>query len=252
MPANAKFSRDRRPDWSRRGNIVTKFQADPVPDRTENRVIINRRAAFQGLALSLAAGRSWAATSDASALSPEDSRDVARVVDYLQGLTSAKGRFVQIDGRGAETRGTFYIQRPGRARFDYDAPSGLAIASDGQVVWVVDHRLKTIRSYPLSATPLALFLARYIRLDRGVKVSRVTRGDDSLTVLAEDARKNARGSIALTFAQSPLILTGWTLTDARGGVVKVQLTDFTRAEPHDAEFFKLTDPRAAGAPAGGR
>jgi outer membrane lipoprotein-sorting protein len=211
-------------------------------------VIINRRTTFQGLALALASGPTWAAAADPNPLSPDDARDVASVVDYLEGLTSAKGRFVQTDARGAETQGVFYLQRPGRARFDYDPPSGLSIASDGQVVWVVDHRLKTIRSYPLGATPLALFLARHIRLDRGVRVRRVIHGDDTLTIVAEDARKNAQGSIALTLTRSPLVLTGWTLTDARGGVVKVQLTDFDRAEPHGADFFKLADPRTGRPP----
>ncbi len=202
-----------------------------------------RRRALLGLALAGAAGPGLAAGTELSPLSPDDERDVARVVAYLQSLNTAQGRFTQTDARGGQRGGTFYLQRPGRARFDYDPPSGLAIASDGHEVSVVDRRLKTIQSYPLGLTPLALFLARDIRLDRGVKVVQVTHGDAGLTVLARDGRGKAKGSIALTFSEPPLALTGWTLTDARGSQVKVRLEGFVRSEPRDPAFFKLSDPR---------
>ena len=182
------------------------------------------------------------------ALSREDSREVARLVDYLQGLGSATSHFVQTDARGAQSQGTFYLQRPGRALFDYDPPSGLVIASDGRDVTVVARRLKTKHVYPLSSTPLALFLARNIRLDRGVIVRQVTHEGGSVTVVAEDAGRKAKGQISLTFSESPLALTGWTVKDARGGVVKVRLAGLTPAAPHDPGFFELPDPRTTPYP----
>lgn len=205
---------------------------------------LDRRAAFLALVCAVAAGPSPAATPTES-LSPADSRDVARVVNYLQGLTTAESRFVQTDARGGRSEGTFYLQRPGKARFDYDPPSGLAIASDGRQVTVVDRRLKTIHVYPLGLTPLALFLARDIRLDRGVIVRQVTRSRDGFTVVAEDGRRKTRGQIALNFSAAPLALTGWTVTDARGAVVAVRLAGLARTEPRAAGFFRLRDPRSS-------
>ena len=206
-------------------------------------MLINRRDALSGLALACAAGRSLAAAPSPPDLSPEDAHDVTRVVTYLEALTSAKARFEQTDARGAETRGTFFLQRPGKARFDYDPPSGLVIACDGHNVAVVDRRLKTIQTYPLGLTPLVLFLAQDIRLDRGVRVRQVLREAGGVTVVAEDAAKKMKGSIALTFSEPPLTLTGWTVTDARGGKVKVRLIDFSYSGPKDADFFKLVDPK---------
>ncbi len=204
----------------------------------------NRRDALIGLALAIAAGSASGQTPAPPVLSADDQRTVATVVSYLQGLTTASGRFVQTNARGAQADGVFYLQRPGRARFDYDPPSGLVIASDGRVVSVVDRRLKTIHVYPLSATPLGLFLARDIRLDRGVVVTKVIRNQGNLSLIAQDGRNASRGHIGLTFSETPLALTGWTLTDQRGGVVTVRLDGFKRSEPHDPGFFKLSDPRS--------
>ena len=67
---------------------------------------------------------------------------------------------MQTDARGRATTGALFMKRPGKARFAYDAPSGLLVVSDGGVVSVQDTRLKTFESYPLGATPLSLFLAR--------------------------------------------------------------------------------------------
>ncbi len=203
---------------------------------------------FAVLAPGVIAAAAAPATGAPPALSGDDSREVARIVDYLQGLGSATSRFVQTDAGGAQSQGTFYLQRPGRARFEYDPPSGLVIASDGRDVTVVDRRLKTKHVYPLSATPLALFLARNIRLDRGVIVRQVIHDGGTVTVVAEDARGKAKGQISLTFSESPLALTGWGVKDARGGVVKVRLAGLTRAAPHDLSFFELPNPRTTPYP----
>ncbi|MGE5566626.1 MAG: LolA family protein [Parcubacteria group bacterium] len=200
-----------------------------------------RRAAVIGLALAVAPIQAFAA------LAPSDQALVDKAVAYLQSMKSVKGRFVQTDARGAVSRGEIYLQRPGKARFAYDPPSGLTVVSDGSRVSVADKRLKTFNQYPLSATPLALFLAREVRLDKGVQVTGVTRLADGFTLTARDARKQTRGQIALTFADSPMRLVGWTVTDAQGGTTRVQLTDLQSASI-DPGLFRLKDPRPKGGP----
>lgn len=176
-------------------------------------------------------------------LSAADKALVDRAVAYLEGLAEAKGRFVQTDHRGRSTTGALYMKRPGKARFAYDPPSGLLVVSDGGVVSVQDKRLKTFDQYPLGATPLSLFLARTIRLDRGVAVTRVQRHADGFTITARDGKKETAGQIALTFADSPLALTGWTVTDAQGRPTRVQLQGLQRAAGLDKSLFVLKDPR---------
>lgn len=184
----------------------------------------------------------------ADPLTPEDSALVQRATAYLQHLTTAKGRFSQTNPRGQTVTGTFVLQRPGKARFDYDPPSGLTIASDGHRVAVLDRRLKTIQASPLGLTPLSLFLAKNISFDKRVTVAKVTRSAGAFTVVARDARKQTQGQIALDFTDAPITLTGWTITDAGGGATRVRLTNFAVSAPKDAAFFVLQDPRQVGAP----
>src|SRR5687767_9437007 len=126
------------------------------------------------LALALAAAP-LAGPAFGQGLAAADKALVDRATAYLQALDQAKARFVQTDARGRSVTGTVYLKRPGKARFAYDPPSGLLVVSDGGVVSVQDKRLKTFDQYPLSTTPLSLFLAKTIRLDRGVSIARVSR-----------------------------------------------------------------------------
>jgi len=192
-----------------------------------------------------------AATASASAsfaaapapLSPEDRALVDQATDYLQNLGEVKGRFVQTEPRGSVSQGELYLKRPGRARFAYDPPSGLLVVSDGATVSVFDPRLRTFNHYPLKYTPLSLFLARQIRLDRGVVVSHVTHFSNGFGLTARDARHEAQGQITLTFATDPFRLSDWTMTDARGQTTRVRITSLEPASGADAALFVLHDPR---------
>lgn len=178
-----------------------------------------------------------------AALSAEDQALVDRAVAYLEGMTSAQGRFVQTDARGGVTQGELLLQRPGKARFEYDPPSGLLVVADGRAVSVFDRRLKTFESYPQRSTPLGMFLAGRIKLDGGVKVTRVARLSDGFALRAEDPRKQTRGSITLNFTDKPLALAGWTLVDSRNAVTRVKITDLKAAAGLDPAKFVLRDPR---------
>ncbi|MFD3266533.1 outer-membrane lipoprotein carrier protein LolA [Phenylobacterium ferrooxidans] len=202
---------------------------------------LTRRALALGLAaLPLPA---LAARPAIAPLNADDRLLVDKAATYLQGLTEAKGRFVQTDARGTSTQGTVFLKRPGKARFAYEAPSGLLVVADGANVSVADSRLKTFDRYPLMATPLSIFLARQIKLDRGVVISDVTRLADGFTITARDGKKQAEGQITLTFSNTPMALIGWTVSDAQGQATRIRLTGLQRTSGLAPTLFVLNDPR---------
>ena len=200
---------------------------------------LTRRSLALALAATPLAGVAMAQT---PGLSAADKALVDRATAYLQGVTEARARFVQTDARGNTSQGTVYLKRPGKARFAYDPPSGLLVVSDGGNVAVQDSRLKTFDRYPLQSTPLSLFLARNIRLDRGVTVTRVARMADGFSITARDATRKTAGQITLNFSNSPLALVGWTVTDAQGRATRVRLAGLQRTPGLSADLFVLKNP----------
>lgn len=93
--------------------------------------------------------------------------DADRVNAYLRGLTSLKSSFTQVTFNAdhtvmMEARGTFYLQRPGRFRWEYAAPNRQVIVADGKRVYLHDLELEQVshrsQSKALAGTP-ALLLA---------------------------------------------------------------------------------------------
>ena len=211
-----------------------------------------RRAGLAVLtACALVGGSVIAAPAAAPPLSPEDKALVDATAAYLQAMPAVMGRFEQTDARGGVSRGELYLSRPGKARFAYDPPSSRLVISDGHWVGVSDPRLKTFSRYPLGSTPLSLFLAKTVRLDKGVVVDKVTQSADSYSLSAVDGRHRGQGRITLTFAKDPLRLTEWSLTDSQGATTRVRLTGLRPAGDLDPALFVLhgakTPPPVEGA-----
>ena len=56
---------------------------------------------------------------------------VPEVEKYFNSIRTLQARFVQSNPNGSVVQGTLYLRRPGRMRFEYDAPSQLKIVADG-------------------------------------------------------------------------------------------------------------------------
>jgi outer membrane lipoprotein-sorting protein len=203
------------------------------------------RRAFLIASAALAVAPSVRAQTATAALSSTELALVDKATKYLQNLAEVEGRFEQTNPRGNIQTGDIFLKRPGKARFQYDAPSGLVVVSDGRNVSVWDSRLRTFDRTPLGATPLAFLLARLVRLDLDVVVFRVGRYDDGFYLSARSASGQTRteGYITMVFADNPVALHGWTLVDGQGQATKVKIVNLER-QTIRPEMFVLDDPRS--------
>lgn len=177
---------------------------------------------------------------------PADKARIAKATAYLQALGTGQGRFQQVDFRGRITNGNWYLQRPGRIRFEYDAPYSLLIVSDGRNVNMWDPRLQSFDQYPLSETPLSLFLSKQISFNQGVIISAISSNAAGFTLKARDRRKQVEGFVTMTFAQDAtgnVMLKEWTVVDQQNRPTTVKLLSFTRDSALKPDLFVLNKPQ---------
>ena len=179
------------------------------------------------------------------ALSASDRELAERTAAYLQGLAGGSARFTQTAPDGRTSTGLLQLQRPGKARFEYDPPARMLIVSDGSRVGVSDMRLKTFNTYPLSATPLNLLLAKQVRLDRGVRIGRVDRNAEGFAITAVDIAHQRDGRLVIYMGEAGgrLSLRGWNVFDSQGRLTKVRLDDLQPRAALPPELFVVRDPR---------
>src|SRR6476659_8838049 len=166
---------------------------------------------------------------------------VKKINAYFNGITNLQGNFDQIDSTNKHTTGRFYVQRPGKLRFDYAPPSALKIVADGHFLAIEDSSLKTIEKYPLESTPFRLLLGDGVDLARDARIVGVEGDEDSLAVTLEDRGGQAAGQIKLYFDTQPeMKLRQWVITDAQGLATTVTINDIVPGRKVAADFFTST------------
>ena len=170
-----------------------------------------------------------------------------RISVYLSSVQTMVGNFVQIGPDGGRTEGTFYIQKPGKVRFDYNPPSPIDIIADGSSVVVRDRKLATQDLYPLSQTPLRYLLADRIDLLRDTDVVSVKADDTFVTVVIEQKQFMVGTSrLMMMFDAKDLTLKQWTVTDPQGFDTTVAVYNLDTTKKPDPNMFVINYDRNSG------
>ena len=164
----------------------------------------------------------------------------ARVSTYLSSLQTLVGNFVQVGPDGSKTKGDFYIQKPGKVRFEYDDPSPIAIVADGSSLAVCDRKLATQDIYPLSQTPLRFLLSDRIDLLKDTNVVSVTADDVFVSVTIEEKQALIGTSrLMLMVGAKDGQLKQWTVTDPQGYDTTVAVYNLDSSRKVDPGLFKI-------------
>ena len=164
----------------------------------------------------------------------------AKVSAYLSSLQTLVGNFVQVGPDGTKTKGDFYIQKPGKLRFEYDDPSPIEVIADGSSVAVRDRRLATQDVYPLSQTPLRYLLSDRIDLMKDTNVISVTADDVFVSITIEEKQALVGTSrLLLMFGAKDGQLKQWTVTDPQGYDTTIAVYNLDSSKKLDPNMFKI-------------
>jgi outer membrane lipoprotein-sorting protein len=164
----------------------------------------------------------------------------AKVSNYLSSLNTLVGNFVQVGPDGSRLTGDFYIQKPGKVRFEYDPPSPIDMISDGTTLAVRDRKLATQDIYPLSQTPLRYLLSDRIDLMKDTNVVNVTADDTYISVTIEEKNTLIGTSrLLLMLGAKDNQLKQWTVTDPQGYDTTVAVYNLDSTKKPDPSLFKI-------------
>ena len=201
--------------------------------------LISRRAFIGNAALGiglLAAGQfTGPLLSEAHA---QGAQTAQRIADHFSSVKTMMGEFVQFGPKGEQTGGKFYIERPGKVRFDYEAPATFRVTADGRNVLLQNTKLKTMDAYPLSQTPLKLLLDNKIDLSGG-RVRAVKEEADLTTIVLGDRNMFGDSTITMMFDPKTYDLRQWTITDAQGKDTSVMIFNVKTGVALDDKVFAI-------------
>jgi outer membrane lipoprotein carrier protein len=173
-----------------------------------------------------------------------------RLQAFLSGVESLQARFDQsvFDTSQGQTRrleGVFYLQRPGKFRWDYTEPKGQIVLADGKTVWLVEEDLKQAYQKPqsdaLRGTP-ALLLTEQLKLEDHFEIADLGPSQDLEWVeLVPRDPESQFTRILLAFKDSEL--RRMELADKFAQVTRFGFSDIKRNPRLDPKLFVYTPPR---------
>jgi outer membrane lipoprotein-sorting protein len=200
-----------------------------------------------------APSRPVAATASISPAAPNEPLSERQIVEranaYFNGISGLTGDFVQTGGDGRRLTGKLYLQRPGKIRFEYDAPATIEVIADGSSVAVRDSKLVTQDLYAISQTPLKFLLREHIDLGQDIRIAGVSLEPEGARVLLEDkSTLGGTSKIALFFDKEVRTLQRWRIVDPQGFTTIVALSNLDTARRVDPRLFvinyeRLLDPK---------
>ncbi|MDB5477808.1 MAG: cell envelope biosis protein LolA [Alphaproteobacteria bacterium] len=167
-----------------------------------------------------------------------------KIQAYLNNITTMKAHFSQGNQDGTVDSGTFYLRRPGRLRFEYDAPKSDYIVADGLLVHYWDNGVKNYSNAPIGSTPADFLLRKKIKLSGDLEVAALRRPEKNTLVLTLVESKNPQaGDVRLMFSENPLQLQKWRVADGTGNVTEVSLSTIQTGIQLPATLFIFKPPK---------
>ncbi len=165
---------------------------------------------------------------------------VALLSEHFASVPTMTGEFVQFGPNGEQTGGTFYIERPGKIRFNYEKPAAVEVISNGRTVAVHNSKLKTWDFYPLDKTPLKMLLSDSVQID-DKNIRDVIVEPDLTTVVMGDDSVFGNALITLMFDPASFDLRQWVIKDPKGKETSVMVFNVQKNVEIPAKFFQFNE-----------
>ncbi|MBP2297562.1 LolA family protein [Azospirillum picis] len=178
-----------------------------------------------------------------AALSAQDQATIAKVEEYMNGITTMQSKFLQVAPNGRQATGTFYLSRPGRMRLEYDRPLKDFIVADGSFIFYWDGEMRQQSSAPIGSTLADFILRKTIRLSGDVIVTDVFSAPGVIEVSLVETKDPGKGTLTLVFEDRPFQLRKWRVLDAQGLTTEVALLNPRTDVAFDRDLFYFKEPQ---------
>lgn len=168
-------------------------------------------------------------------------KDLARIEQYLNSITTFASAFSQVSSDGQKDSGMFYLSRPGRLRWQYDAPNNSIIIAKGSLLTYYDGELKQVSHVALDDNLSSFLIKDHISLTSGVNVIEFRKDNGAISITFTQENKESEGQLTLKFSDNGgnLELASMEVLDAVGKKTIIELDGGAYGVPLDDSLFVL-------------
>lgn len=172
-----------------------------------------------------------------------DAALVKKVENYLNGMKTFEAEFGQATSDNSLSSGRFYLQRPGKFRWEYLVGQQVLIIGNSTQIVYYDRKLDEVTYIPTQYS-IATFLANEnIKLSGDIKIVSLTEDEKQIRLIVTQTKKPDEGSIALYFNKDPMKLTHLEAFDQDKNLTAVAFKNQKVNAPIGKDMFVFKDPK---------
>lgn len=168
--------------------------------------------------------------------------EINKAETYLNTLHTATADFIQTSSLGSRLSGKFYLDRPGKMRFDYNEVKDFIVA-DGVFVYFYDSQLGEQSNAPIGQTLADFLLRDDLSLKDDLQVVKLFKKDGQISITVVQTDEPQAGQVELIFTEVPYALSRWRVTDAQNEQTEVTLKNLKTDMELDSDLFGYKDPK---------
>ena len=166
-----------------------------------------------------------------------NNRNFTYVKEYLYNLNSLEADFLQVSSDGDIKEGKIFLSLPGKLRISYNNPDNLLITSNGFWLTVQDKKLKQTNNFPLSQTPLNLFLNKELNFNEDEFKINFEKSSGIISLIFSDNKKLKNSIFKLIFTSTPLKLKKWVIVDEFNNETSILLQNLVTGKKYSNAIF---------------
>jgi outer membrane lipoprotein-sorting protein len=167
---------------------------------------------------------------------------IDRLQQYLSNLTTIISDFTQTAPDGTLTSGKFYLQRPGKMRWQYNPPTPILMVSNGSELVYYDYELEQSSHIPLDQTLIGFLAQDKINFSELVGITEFSQQPGAIRITLAQHEKPNDGQLMLEFSDQPLLLRNMVIHDSAKQVTTVSLNNARFGLKMDPELFIFREP----------
>lgn len=168
-------------------------------------------------------------------------QDIKKAETYLKNLKTARANFIQKSSEGPRLSGVFYLNRPGRLRFEYNEVDDFIVA-DGFFLYFYDAELKEQTHTPIGLSLADFLLRSDLELAGDITVQDINKNAERTVLTLVQTENPEEGSLQLFFSHIPYALKKWRVIDPQGITIEVELKDMEKDIGLSSSLFAYHDP----------
>ena len=171
-----------------------------------------------------------------------DKQLIPIIENYINGITTMKANFMQIDDKGFKQSGVFYLSKPHKLRWEYQKPKSIDLVSNSDLSMIYDHELEETYFCKENCGPKYFLANQEINLTKDLKILSLEKSEKEIRLIFTDRKDPSHRKLITSFTLNPVKIKSVAIKEEGGLDISIEFYDIKYKVKLNESLFSCIDP----------